>query len=76
MEGVKFWRVRLLICVAEKNNQEKTTVDSPQFNGLAVGIIETVSLAARIQASEMYPNGNIIARDNLGLNKCTGHAIQ
>ncbi|CAM9389968.1 unnamed protein product, partial [Sphacelaria rigidula] len=44
------------LCDRKNIKQEKTTADSPQFNGVAeraLGIIETAGLAARIQASEL-----------------------
>ena len=50
------------LCDREKIKQENTTADSPEFNGVverALGITETAGLAARIQASELYPNDSV-----------------
>ncbi|CAM9751359.1 unnamed protein product, partial [Sphacelaria rigidula] len=56
------------LCDREKIKQEKTTADSPQFNGVverALGVIETADLAARIQAPELYPDERIPNGDSL-----------
>lgn len=43
----------------EKIKQDKTTADSPQSDGVAeraIGIIDSASRTAKIQALEIYPN--------------------
>ena len=47
------------LCTREKIEQELTTADIPEPNGVAeryISILGAVDLAARIQASERYPN--------------------
>ncbi|CAM9745032.1 unnamed protein product, partial [Sphacelaria rigidula] len=56
------------LCDREKIKQEKITADSPQSNGVAeraIDFIESAGLAAKIQASEIYPNQNIPTSKNL-----------
>ena len=46
------------LCRQRKIKQEFTTADSPEYNGVAergLAMIESVGLAARIQASELFP---------------------
>ena len=46
------------LCRERKINQEFTTADNPEYNGVAqrgLAIIESAALAARIQASELFP---------------------
>ena len=57
MEGKfgKLWRER-------KIKQEFTTADSPEYNGVAergLAMIESAALAARIQASKLFPGCSI-----------------
>ena len=45
-------------CRERKTKQEFTTADSPEYNGVAergLAMIESAALAARIQASELFP---------------------
>ena len=57
MEG-KFGK----LCRERKIKQEFTTEDSPEYNGVAergLAMIESAALAARIQASELFPGYSI-----------------
>ena len=57
MEG-KFGK----LCRERKIKQEFTTADIPEYNGVAergLVMIEPTALAARIQASELFPGCNI-----------------
>lgn len=52
----------------EEIKQEKTTADSPQFNGVAKRAMSTIGsagLPAKIQESEIYSNQKIPRGDNL-----------
>ncbi|CAM9415846.1 unnamed protein product, partial [Sphacelaria rigidula] len=56
------------LCDKERSDQEKTTADSLQYNGVAeraIGIIKSAGLVAKIQASETYPNHNNSSSKNL-----------
>ena len=54
------------MCNREKIKHENKIADSPQFNGIAeraLRIIEAAGLAAKIQASELYPDERIPTDD-------------
>ena len=58
-DGGKFSEVKFRKLYRDRNiKQEFTTADSPEFNGVTepgLAIIESASLAARIQASVLFP---------------------
>ena len=63
------------LCTTEKIRQELTTVDSPQYNGVAerqIGIIEAAGLATRIQAAAKYPNEVFPRGESCGSSKLIG----
>ena len=50
------------LCRERNIKQEFTTADSPEYNGDAergLALIESAALAARIQASELFPGFNV-----------------
>ena len=50
------------LCRERNIKQEFTTADSPEYNGVAkrgLALIESAALAARIQASELFPGFNV-----------------
>ena len=50
------------LCREQKIKQEFTTADSPEYNGVAereLAMIESAALAARTQASELFPGYSI-----------------
>ena len=50
------------LCREQNIKQEFTTADSPEYNGVAergLAMIESAALAARIQASELFPGYSI-----------------
>ena len=50
------------LCRERKIKQEFTTADSPEYNGVAergLDMIKSAALAARIQASELFPGDSI-----------------
>ena len=50
------------LCRERNIKQEFTTADSPEYNGVAergLAMIESAALAARIQASELFPGFNV-----------------
>ena len=64
-----------VLCTTGKIKQEFTTVDSPQYNGVAerqIVIIEAAGLAARIQAAVKYPNEVFPRGESLWASKLIG----
>ena len=58
------------LCTSRGINQELTTADSSQFNGVAersLGLIETAAMAGRIQALETFPGLQLPATESLWL---------
>ena len=56
------------LCRSRGIKQEFTTADSPQFNGVAeraLGLIETATMAGRIQARELFPGAQLPATEAL-----------
>ena len=67
--GGKFYEREFgYLCRREKIRQEFTTSDTPEYNDVAerqIGIIESASLAAKIQSSVMYPSEDSPRGDNI-----------
>ena len=56
------------LCRSRCTQQEFTTADNPQFNGVAeraLGLIETAAMAGRIQARELFPEAQLPATESL-----------
>ena len=56
------------LCRERNIKQEFTTADSPEYNGVAergLAMIESAALAARIQASELFPGFDIPEKPSL-----------
>ena len=55
-----------ILCRERCIKQEFTTAETPQYNGVAeraLGLLEAASMAARLQASELYPNVQLPSTD-------------
>ena len=68
-EGGEFNHGELGHLCRERNiKQDFTTADSPEYNGVAergLAMIESAALAARIQASELFPGFDIPEKPSL-----------
>ena len=56
------------LCRSRCIKQEFTTADSPHYNGVAeraLGFIETVAMAGRTQARELFPGAQLPATESL-----------